>query len=58
MTVDSLKVHQNDDGSFSIEWDKDDPKWNWLNSMTSKEIQDIVIQSITNQLDTEESSNV
>ncbi len=58
MTVDSLKVHQNDDGSFSIEWDKDDPKWNWLNSMTSKEIQDFVIQSITNQLDTEESSNV
>lgn len=58
MTVDSLKVHQNDDGSFSIEWDKDDPKWKWLNSMTSKEIQDIVIQSITNQLDTEESSNV
>jgi|TARA_B100000035_G_C20959012_1_gene535594 hypothetical protein len=55
MTVDSLKVHQNDDGSFSLEWDKDDPKWNWLNNMTSKEIQDFVTESIENQLNAEES---
>ena len=55
MTVDSLKVHQNDDGSFSLEWDKDDHKWNWLNNMTSKEIQDFVTESIENQLNAEES---
>ena len=39
---DSLKISQNKDGSFSVEWDKKDPKWNFLNNLTSKEIQTIV----------------
>ena len=39
---DSLKINQNEDGSFSVEWDKKDPKWNFLNNLTSKEIQTIV----------------
>ena len=39
---DSLKISQNKDGSFSVEWDKKDPKWNFLNNLTSKEIQIIV----------------
>ena len=39
---DSLKISQNKDGSFSVEWDKKDPKWNFLNNLTSKEIQSIV----------------
>ena len=39
---DSLKISPNKDGSFSVEWDKKDPKWNFLNNLTSKEIQTIV----------------
>ena len=39
---DGLKIHQNDDGTFSLEWDKEDPKWNFLNGMTSKEIVAII----------------
>ena len=39
---DSLKVIQNKDGSFSCEWDKNDPKCKFLNNLTSKEIQVIV----------------
>ena len=39
---DSLKISQNKDGSFSVEWDKKDPKWIFLNNLTSKEIQTIV----------------
>jgi hypothetical protein len=35
---DSLTVEQNQDGSFTLEWDKEDPKWNFLNGLTSKEI--------------------
>jgi len=50
---DSLKVHQNEDGSFSLEWDKEDPKWNWMNGMTSKEISAIVAEAIRTQLDDE-----
>jgi len=48
MTVDSLKIHQNEDGSFSIEWDKDDPKWSFLNGMSSKEIKTLVETAIQN----------
>ena len=48
---DGLKVHQNDDGTFSLEWDKDDPKWNFLNGMTSKEIVAIIEEAIKNDSD-------
>ena len=43
---DGLKIHQNDDGTFSLEWD-------WLNGMTSKEIVAIIEQAVM-----EDSSNV
>lgn len=46
MTVDSLKISQNEDGSFSMEWDKEDPQWAWLNGLTTKEIQTIMEQAI------------
>ncbi len=36
---DSLKIIQNKDGSFSMEWNKEDPNWKWLNGLTSSEIQ-------------------
>tara|TARA_B100000902_G_scaffold394131_1_gene449802 strand:+ start:3182 stop:3376 length:195 start_codon:yes stop_codon:yes gene_type:complete len=38
MTEDTLNVTQNDDGTFSLEWDPSDEKWSWLNSMTEEEI--------------------
>ena len=48
LMIDSLKVHQNDDGSFALEWDKKDPKWNFLNNLTSKEITAIIEEAIKN----------
>ncbi len=42
MTEDTLKVTQNDDETFSIEWDHNDEKWSWLNSMTEGEISKIL----------------
>ena len=44
---DSLKVEQNQDGSFTLEWDKEDPQWNFLNGLTSKEITAIIEKAIT-----------
>ena len=44
--IDSLKFTKNEDGSFSVEWDKEDPNWKWMNSLTSKEIQVIIQQAI------------
>jgi hypothetical protein len=48
--IDSLKIVENADGTFQMEWDKQDPKWSWLNSLTSQEIQVIVKQAIEEEL--------
>ena len=49
--ADSLKIHQNEDGSFSMEWDKEDPTWSWLNGLTSKEIESIIEEAIKDYSD-------
>ena len=46
MSEDSLKISQNEDGSFSMNWDPQDPNWKWLNGLTSKEIQVIMQEAI------------
>jgi len=46
MKEDSLKITQNKDGSFSAEWDKKDPTWAFLNSLTSDQISIIMQQAI------------
>ena len=46
MKNDSLTVNQNDDGSFTCEWDKNDPTWKFLNNMTSREIEIFIEQAI------------
>jgi hypothetical protein len=47
---DSLKIIENVDGTFAMEWDKEDPKWKFLNYLTSKEIQVIMEQAIKEEL--------
>jgi hypothetical protein len=49
--IDTLKITENADGSFTMDWDKQDPKWSWLNNLTSKEIQIIVEQAIKEHLE-------
>lgn len=48
MKSDSLKIHENEDGSFSMEWDREDQNWNWLNDLTSKDIESILEEAIKN----------
>ena len=43
---DSLKITQNADGSFQMEWDKEDPKWKFLNHLTSNEIVSMIREAI------------
>ena len=43
---DGLKVTQNEDNTFTLEWDKEDPKWSFLNNLTSKEITAIIEQAV------------
>ena len=42
----NLNFNQNDDGSYTIEWDRNDPEWKWLYNLTSKEIEGIVKEAI------------
>ena len=42
----SLEIKQNDNGSFTVEWDKKDPDWMFLNQLTSEEIQDMIQEII------------
>ena len=49
MKRDSLKINQNDDGSFTAEWDKNDPMRSFLNGKTSKEIQEMIEDIVKNE---------
>ena len=49
--IDTLKISENADGSFTMYWDPQDPKWSFLNGLTSAEIQVIVQQAIQNMMD-------
>lgn len=48
--IDTLKITENADGSFTMDWDKEDPNWKWLNGLTSAEIQVIVKQAVEEEL--------
>ena len=48
--IDSLKVTENADGSFTMDWDKEDPNWKWLNGLTNQQIQVIMEQAINEEL--------
>ncbi len=46
----SLKINQNDNGSFTVEWDKKDPDWMFLNNLTSEQIQSMISDIIKDDL--------
>ena len=49
--IDSLQVTENADGTFTLDWSPDDPKWSWMNNLTSAEIQIIVEQAIKSHIE-------
>ena len=48
--IDTLTIKQNTDGSYEINWDKEDPMWSFMNNLTSKEIQIMIQQAIKEHL--------
>lgn len=46
MYEDSLKITQNEDGSFTATWNPQDPKWSFLNHLTSAEVNAMMEQAI------------
>jgi hypothetical protein len=43
---DSLKVSENDDGTFAIEWDPNDPRYALFNEMTEEQLNDYIIKAL------------
>lgn len=48
---DSIQVIENDDGSFTLHWDENDPRWSFLNEMTEEQATDWFCDSIKKHLD-------
>ena len=44
--MNSLKVVQHKNGSYELQWDKQDPEWKFLNHLTDAEIQSIIQKAI------------
>ena len=40
--TDTLTVKENEDGTFTMEWDREDPVWSWLNALSEEEISKIL----------------
>ena len=49
-----MDVKQKEDGSFQIEWDREDPQWSWLNGLTSEQIQCIMEAAIRDSLENDD----
>lgn len=48
---DSLKIKYDETtGMLQLDWDREDPKWSFLNDLTSEEIQDMLGQAIEDQI--------
>jgi len=50
-TVDSLSIEERDDGSYTINWDPNDPKWSWMNGLSEQEISEFVHDALKQTLD-------
>jgi hypothetical protein len=57
MPEDSLSITENEDGTFTLEWNKKDPKWSFLNGLTSEQVQVMLEQAIKDHLEGLETKN-
>ncbi len=40
---DGLTVTQNEDGSYALSWDDDDPRWAMFNNMSQEDLEKIIV---------------
>lgn len=51
---DSLLVEYDEDTrQMRLEWDDNDPKWNWLNSLSEEEIHEVITTNLKTLLEEE-----
>ena len=54
---DGLTVIENEDGSFTLEWDENDPRYSIFNGLEEKEITAMLEQGLQQMLKEEEESD-
>lgn len=54
---DSLNVVENEDGTFTIEWDPNDPRYEMFNDMTPEQMSDLLIEGLKDYLNELEDTN-
>tara|TARA_B100000927_G_scaffold171643_2_gene138420 strand:+ start:11495 stop:11785 length:291 start_codon:yes stop_codon:yes gene_type:complete len=47
---DSLKIAIGEDGQITLDWDDNDPHWNFLSKLSTNEVQEFVESAIKNGL--------
>ena len=56
--TDTLTVKENEDGTFTMEWDREDPMWSWLNTLSEEEITNIIRDHVDNLMNNETLSSI
>ena len=52
--INGLTVTENDNGSFTLEWDENDPHYSILNGLSEEQITEMITQEIQKIIDSEE----
>ncbi len=55
---DSLRVSENEDGTFAIEWDPNDPRYTHMNGMTQDELQSYITRALEEFIKEQENESV
>lgn len=56
--IDTLQVKQNEDGTFTMEWDPEDPMWSWLNTLSEEDISKIITDYAQKVLNNEQTNSL
>ena len=52
--INGLTVTENDNGSFTLEWDENDPRYSFLNGLSEEQITEMITQALQKIIDSEE----
>lgn len=54
---DSLLIEYDEDArTMRIEWDDNDPKWNWLNGLSEEEVHEIITTNLQHLVEQDETN--
>ena len=46
-----LNIIENEDGSFTFEWNRDDKRWSWMNDLTDEQIKNVIENALSEMVE-------